>query len=202
MRVEVYHMILALDPGLDCHAVHRELWRSFPGHPRGRTRPFLWCRDGRYVAVRSTEEPTPPDDTDVVRLRRDSIEVEAGHTYRFAMTCDPVVTKKQSAGPSKRRSLTRCGDIFEWLERRGQASGFELVSLVVLSTGTERWSHGAKRGIHGSAELSGRLEVTDEERLAEALVGGIGPAKAFGFGLLWIGEECHGAAKSYRPSPA
>jgi len=37
-----------------------------------------------------------------------------------------------------------------------------------------------------SVRYDGLLEVLDEERFRESLLSGIGPAKAFGFGLLSI----------------
>jgi CRISPR system Cascade subunit CasE len=69
----------------------------------------------------------------------------------------------------------------EWLKRHATAAGFDVMGVRV--------SEVAARGRHvrlAGAIFEGILEVEDPVRFREALETGLGPAKAFGFGLLSI----------------
>ena len=76
--------------------------------------------------------------------------------------------------------------------RTGQ--GFELVTsngwqdVIVRNEGTMVTGKKTKSGVsrHHSVLFDGRLRVTDSTAFQKALSCGIGPAKAFGFGLLSI----------------
>jgi len=70
-----------------------------------------------------------------------------------------------------------------WLERKAEKNGFKLLS--VIADGYQQ-HHFKKRGIKISTlDFQGVLEVTKPELfIQEALYKGIGPAKAFGCGLL------------------
>jgi len=75
-----------------------------------------------------------------------------------------------------------------WLAAKAQRCGFSLDRCEVAETG---WVHARKRP--GSAPMRfwsvlyrGALRVQDPEKFADALAGGIGPAKAFGCGLLSV----------------
>lgn len=75
----------------------------------------------------------------------------------------------------------------EWLARRADASGFSFepgsVRITELTTSGGR---GGKSVSFGGALFEGALVVRDAERFRETLATGIGPAKAYGFGLLSI----------------
>ncbi len=70
-----------------------------------------------------------------------------------------------------------------WLEKKAENNGFKLLS--VIADGYQQ-HHFKKRGIKISTlDFQGVLEVTEPELfIREALYKGIGPAKAFGCGLL------------------
>lgn len=78
---------------------------------------------------------------------------------------------------------THCG---AWLQARAESSGFQIDpdSLVVEAYRQQ----GGKRGqlCFSTVDFRGQLTVTDPERFTAALHGGIGPAKAFGCGLLLV----------------
>ncbi|GMU24020.1 MAG: hypothetical protein AMXMBFR13_40970 [Phycisphaerae bacterium] len=76
-----------------------------------------------------------------------------------------------------------------WLERRAERSGFRLDAPIGIRSGFVHVGKGAAHGDRqrlSSVRYEGILEVTDRQRFREALVSGIGPAKAFGFGLLSV----------------
>lgn len=87
----------------------------------------------------------------------------------------------------------------EWLKRKGEAGGFALLSVKIanempdLDLRPEPDMHGYKgRGeerkkiTFGSVFFQGRLRITDQSKFQAALANGIGPGKAYGFGLLTI----------------
>ena len=80
-------------------------------------------------------------------------------------------------------------DLRHWLDRRAEPSGFRVNDLTYLTPGYVYFNktRDAKRGQRlRSVRYDGVLEVLDAERFRETLIRGIGPAKAFGFGLLSV----------------
>jgi len=75
-----------------------------------------------------------------------------------------------------------------WMVRKGEQHGFRLIHLM---TEEFRFGGGRSKGFAGKNDLplcgvrfDGLLQITDPVRLLEAIQKGIGPSKAFGFGLL------------------
>ena len=76
-----------------------------------------------------------------------------------------------------------------WLAQREKRCGFRVEGDVMTQTGYVYVNKSAKaEGGHRlrSALYEGILEVTDAEAFAKTLAAGIGPAKAYGFGLLSV----------------
>ncbi len=78
----------------------------------------------------------------------------------------------------------------KWLMPRAEKQGFEIAEqgFMVESYDQHRSS---KRGnnkpiSHSSMDLAGVLRVTDVEPFTDCLLNGIGPAKAFGCGLMLV----------------
>jgi len=112
---------------------------------------------------------------------------------RFRLRANP--TKKLSRGHSGRKNGVRVGLYTEdeqraWLDRKGVEAGFGVVSCDVVPEGKARASKSADgaqvRMPLLSVRFDGVLEVTDPQALVNTLRGGIGSAKAFGFGLLSV----------------
>ena len=79
--------------------------------------------------------------------------------------------------------------LYEWLADRAGAAGFSVGrDSLNIQPGYIDVKKGA--GGHGhrlrSVHYEGILEVTDCETLLKTLVRGIGPGKAFGFGLISV----------------
>jgi CRISPR system Cascade subunit CasE len=74
-----------------------------------------------------------------------------------------------------------------WIERRGDAGGFSVGELTLMQPG---YANVNKSGPTDrtqrlrSVRYEGILQVSDPAAFAKTLASGIGPAKAFGFGLL------------------
>ena len=76
-----------------------------------------------------------------------------------------------------------------WLERRAQYAGFGLVELSAVVPGYHYVNKSGEKGAGlrmRSVLFDGILKVSDADSFAKAITSGIGPAKAFGFGLLSI----------------
>lgn len=81
------------------------------------------------------------------------------------------------------------GALSSWLETRAESSGFRVIAQHSIQPGFVYVNRTGKKG-QGvqlrSARFDGELEVTNASALKKAIASGIGPAKAFGFGLLSV----------------
>jgi len=88
-----------------------------------------------------------------------------------------------------KRLPVRVDALGNWLERRATTGGFMIESLPLIQSGyvyfNKTCNSADGQRLH-SVRYEGVLKVTDSDRLRETLIAGIGPAKAFGFGLLSI----------------
>ena len=145
-----------------------------------------------------------------VRERR--WELAPGQRYRFFLRANVTRTKKAGlheladvpkeaflAARGKRVALRGELELFGWLGRQGEKHGFRCLETAFAQDGGApvmvpavrvgprldvEWRGNGKRGQHAGADFEGLLEIENAEKVAAALQRGIGPAKAFGFGLL------------------
>jgi CRISPR system Cascade subunit CasE len=136
-----------------------------------------------------------------------------GQILRFRLRANPTkrIAKKDDPMKGKRVELTRENEQIDWLIRKGLErekgvpGGFELLMKELkdmrgeihkvprVNVCPEGKQNGRKRdeaGGHVTTHLAvlfdGFLRVTDNEAFLESLIHGIGPGKAFGFGLLSV----------------
>jgi CRISPR system Cascade subunit CasE len=126
----------------------------------------------------------PPE---VKEVRHDYQE---GQSLLFRVRANP--TRRNNA-TRKREGILTEDKQREWLVRKGQAGGFEVLSMMVtdesFKRATRRHPEGgedSERMSHLSVRYDGILRVTDAEAFREAIIAGIGSGKAFGFGLLSV----------------
>lgn len=135
------------------------------------------------------------------------VNIAAGDTLRFRLQANPskragkndTLAADKFKDPKKRRRIDvrTEDDRIHWLERKGSECGFRLRRL----TGDERivnaaagmqpalkFPHksGEPRITLGVSVFEGVLDVTDPDAFRGALADGIGPGKAYGFGLMSI----------------
>jgi CRISPR system Cascade subunit CasE len=120
-----------------------------------------------------------------------------GDSFRFRLFANPTLKKSvRSLGKknSPRVGLMKREDQIEWFKRRAKLNGFECDwdSVSIESQGlTAGWK--ARRPEQDDsdirlfgAQFDGLLKVDDVDHFENAVLTGVGPSKAFGFGLLSI----------------
>jgi CRISPR system Cascade subunit CasE len=162
-------------------------------HVQSNQPPEWQCIPDRYLL----HEPDNPECKDV-GPKYSCIEV--GTRMRFRLRANPTRKIDTKSIDGKRRNGRRVeltGDEarLSWLARKAGDAGFELLRVTAEAGDyAARVDPAAKtfgrRGGHtltfSAVVFEGLLRVHDVARFHAALVGGIGPAKAFGFGLLSI----------------
>lgn len=77
---------------------------------------------------------------------------------------------------------------YAWLVRKAESAGFVLVDARMQEERAETGRRGDKTLTFAGVRFDGILEVKDEGAFRAAVESGIGPAKAYGFGLLSIAK--------------
>ena len=193
------------------YELHRTLGKSFPTAETNRYRsecgvlfrvePLI--RKEVVVLVQSLAEPDwsalPPGYALQADGPRDfNPALKEGQRLRFRLAANPVMKVREDGKKhSVRFPLIRdrypedeegIGYI-DWLDRQATDHGFSVEAVADVPF---RVARRRKRGQnldkaeipHFGVRFDGLLQVTDPEKLMQAVRNGIGPAKAFGFGLL------------------
>lgn len=167
----------------------------------------LWRLDiyGREVALYILSE-RPPDLTHLVEQAgwptartwqtRDYTGVldglSEGQVYGFRLTANPThAVKLQEGGRSKRLGHVTVAQQARWLHDREIRLGIELgapdqPSFQVVHRAVKEFRRENRTVTISTATYEGVLRVADAYALRNAIVGGVGPAKAYGCGLLTL----------------
>ncbi|GMV67487.1 MAG: hypothetical protein AMXMBFR75_32770 [Candidatus Hinthialibacteria bacterium] len=163
-------------------------------------------KNAQYLLAAPLDDPKP--------LR---IDLPAGSLWRFRLQANPVYRARSS-------SLDRQGQpigekwigkrlpvpsddesLHNWLRRRSESCGFQLVEINSIQSGyvyfTKAHTSGEGQRLR-SARYEGVLRVTESNLFLKTLSHGIGPAKAFGFGLLSIASVREDHHVTERPASA
>ncbi|WP_338874731.1 type I-E CRISPR-associated protein Cas6/Cse3/CasE [Spirosoma sp. SC4-14] len=152
------------------------------------------------VLVQSQTEPDWNELPEVYFLdkplvKRISPAFSVGQTLAFRLVANPTKKEKRAGKDQGRRvALTNTEHddgttpVGAWLRRKGEQHGFQ----VLYATTDDFWLGADRRSrsknsipLYG-VRFDGLLQVTQPELMSQALASGIGPAKAFGFGLLSV----------------
>lgn len=125
----------------------------------------------------------------------------SGQRLRFRLLANPTRKIDTKSGPDGKRNNGKrvpvpTDRLVEWLSRKGEAAGFVLdEGSISVQAGFIAWRKpGDTTGQKiRSVRFDGLLTVRDVELFREALLHGIGPGKAFGFGLLSVARTESGA---------
>ncbi len=185
---------------LDSYDWHQWFWHCFPGEPE-RKRDFLTRIDTLEGAFRlwllSPRRLTRPGwcPPESFAVREIAPSFLAHRYYAFDLRANPVkcLVQRNEQGERKRHGkrvpLIQPDELRAWIDRKGQAGGFQIVADKPLEIGPMVKSHFRKKeqaACHGGVQFRGVLEVTDAKKFTETYYAGIGSAKGFGFGLLLL----------------
>lgn len=195
----------------DCQALHRAVMAAFPAGPGGPAREAfgvlhrLDLDPAPTLLVQSAVAPVWRNAGSAGGWAVGSVAVKdvgaaydgirAGQRLRFRLRANP--TRRVNASvhgrdplAGKRVDLRREEDRLDWLKRKGEQHGFLIDAADVRPGAPGNRARGNRGGsaplAFGAAIFDGVLEVVDAAAFGAALRGGVGPGKAYGFGLLSV----------------
>jgi len=184
------------------YELHRTLMRSFPASlpddervlfrvdtdPRravptillqSHTRPdWAWLDDPGARGYLLAAPETKPFD----------LSFTPSQVLAFRLRANPTVKRRFNEKDHKRVGLYREEEQRAWLERKGEAGGFRVLSVAIVGEGSINGRLHREDETHQlnllAVRFDGLLQVTDPDRLCETIRQGIGSGKGLGFGLL------------------
>lgn len=146
------------------------------------------------VIVQSLTEPdwsrlSAPEDylRDIDGPKRIEMQgLQQGQRLRFRLRCKPTkrIAVRDHPDYGKRKALTAKHEILDWLHRKAESNGFKVMDASFDRVYWQDSRNGTEGKPIGAVRFDGILVVTDPDALRAAVRNGIGPQKAFGFGLL------------------
>lgn len=157
----------------------RFLWRLEAG-PNAWTNPVVLVQSAIAASWAAIEE-LPSYLSRAVEERELQPErlLAEGARYRFRLLANPTVSRD-----GKRYGLSSENEQLQWLARQGERFGFGAEMALVTASDCINCRKGAISITLQRACFEGVLLARRPEAVARALLDGIGPAKAFGCGLL------------------
>lgn len=189
------------------YSLHQSIRWAFPQAgetpgPLPEGERLLWRDDGeRGLLVQSVTRP----DWDALADRWpdyfaaepqvkpfDVSHISAGQPLAFRLRANVTASRwrdgqDRAADPrTKRQALRGAREQLDWLDRQGERGGFSVQGADIVQSGNVRLykKRGGAPMTLFAVTFEGLLMAEDPAQLAEIVRGGIGKAKALGFGLL------------------
>jgi len=195
------------------YQMHRSIMRAFPdelepeaervlfrlgAHPRtgaltllvqSLNRPdWSWLVEPEVQGYLLPEYLLPPGVSKNPNVKSFDLSLAPGQVLAFRLRANPTVKRKFEDGAHKRVGLYREEEQMEWLKRKAEDSGFQLLSVHTCErdiVGGRIHRNGTSHKLRLlSVQFDGLMQVTDPVRLREMVQQGIGSGKGLGFGLL------------------
>lgn len=197
------------------YSEHQALWKLFPEDPDA-TRDFLFRAEQkplqRIFYMVSQRQPVASSGW-LIESKPYKPVITTGQALAFTLRVNPIVTRKDKNGKHQRHDVVmnekhnigfaqlthdkrpampeliqKAGK--QWLASRAEKQGFEIAEQGFMVESYDQ-HRSTKRGnnnpiSHSTMDLTGILRVTDVELFTNGLLNGIGPAKAFGCGLMLV----------------
>ncbi len=194
----------------DAYREHQMLWQLFDPDPDAE-RDFLYRRDvhrgrPRYFLLSRRPPVNPLGLWHIDPPKRLEPRLQPRQRLAFSLRANPVVRRGRErhdvvmerkrrmnwkALPASERPplMTLAHDAgVDWLRRQGERHGFRFDPEAVRVDGYRQ--HHCRRGGRtirfSTLDFTGLLTVTEPDAFVQALYQGIGPAKAFGCGLMLV----------------
>lgn len=196
------------------YEAHRALWDVFSDGP-DRKRDFLYREldPGVFLTVSRREPPAAWNGLNRLDVKPYAPRLRAGERVLFSLRANPVRKTRDEAGRQVRHDIVQdlrtrlmAGgalkedlpprlDLAEraaadWLAARGESLGLAPEKGTVLVEAYEnqrfRKTRDGREVVVSMLDMRGFAAVADPEALRRALFEGVGPAKAYGCGLLLV----------------
>jgi len=205
-KMYISRVELKLDFTRNPYEYHRRLWRLFPGENRETRRVgeeerkgFLFRVEGNQPGraarflVQSRRPPEQAAGVALLGCREFHPRPNADQRLAFLLTANPVKmindqeleTKTDKESKKCRVPLLREEEQREWLTRK-LAGVADIEAVSVLPHPPVYFRKGSRAGKLVTFSFEGVLRVLNGPDLVTILENGIGPAKAFGCGLLLV----------------
>lgn len=199
------HLSKILVSGPACrnpYEIHRALWKLFPKNEDA-SRDFLFRigqtdRNHAEILMQSVREPDRPSSTaQILASKEYPLTLLNGDHLRFLLLANPVkmindeAGRKSAKGETKkcRVPLIREDEQRAWIERKlHDAALLETLAIEPALSLKFRKNKEDRAGKIQPVSFQGVLKVENAEAMIELVRTGIGPAKAFGYGLLSLGR--------------
>lgn len=188
-KLEIQNSRLALGWLSNHYRIHQRLLMAYEQEPRllyrveeGAQRPVILVQSSTVpVWADAFSEFDVLDRAPEVKHFTPAFQPEG--LFHFRLSANPTVTRN-----GKRLGLFREEDQLSWIQRQMQKSGCELLECLATRLGLQRSGKYPVKDphthTHFGVQFDGFLKVVDPVALATAIQKGIGPAKAYGFGML------------------
>ena len=115
--------------------------------------------------------------------------METGQYLGFDLVASPCKKVLDGGKNSKRKILRTEQERQAWLSKKAEASGFTIVQATEQSAISTAGKHPSENGgkmHHNAYHYQGVLHITNAELFRRAIQDGIGPGKAYGFGMMMV----------------
>lgn len=188
------------------YRIHKDIWQLFPGMSREPRKSrdeerqgFLFRMEGSHpgrparLLLQSRQSPVPSEKVTLIATKELNPRPAEGQLLSFLLTANPVKTITDKGGrknnkdePKKCRvPLIKEDQQIEWLRTRLKDAA-ALESVKVRSLAPLFFLKKGEAGKLSPVEFEGVLRVIIPDLLLTTLENGIGPAKAFGCGLMLL----------------
>lgn len=181
------------------YEIHRVLWQLFV-HKPDQKRDFLFRveklkkRLGAEILLQSFDKPAETNEScRITAVRTFDPLLASGQQVRFRLRANPIKTIKDEKGRANRKGeIKKCRvpiiqpeQQYAWLERKFKAAAtIQNIQIHLEMPLYFRKTKAKHVGKIQTVIFDGFLMVTDPNKLIQTIQNGIGPAKAFGCGLL------------------
>lgn len=195
------------------YKAHQLAWNFFADHP-DRQRDFIYRHEsaGRWPIFYTVSHRMPVNNTGFweVQTKEYRPQLKSGQKLEFSIRVNPIRTRHNEKGKQKRHDVVMEEKLrlknegkdfnlpeiaheqgFQWMEKRSESYGFSLSSENIRIDGYRQQKYFRGKGNHpitfSTLDFNGILTVIRPEVfIRESLFNGIGPAKAFGCGLMLV----------------
>jgi len=188
--------ILSTSRPINPYQLHREIWKLFPDRPDDK-RDYLFRVENlgqkapQQILLQSLTKPVA-DKGKLLMLsqtKKVALQIRSGQMLRFMIRANPTKRIKEE-NKTTNQGRVRVPIIDEeemsvWLRRKLKDAAV-LHEMVINGQNILYFRKGSDTGKIVAITYSGLLEIKNEKKLLNIIEKGIGPAKAFGCGLLSV----------------